>query len=232
MKIGYARVSTHEQNLDLQLDALKAAGCERIFEDKVSGSKAERPGLETAKMALRAGDTLVVWRLDRLGRSLKHLIEVVTEFSDMGVGFQSLTENLDTTTNGGRLLFHVFGALAEFERGIIQERTKAGLSAARARGRVGGRPKKLTDKEIAKARRLLSDPEQKVTDVAKYLRVSRATLYRALKESDAASSTGKSGRPVSRSNRNRWPIFVIWAAASIRRNPRRTVTSTGGHGRS
>lgn len=181
MRIGYARVSTHEQSLDLQLDALRQAGCERIFEDRISGATSERPGWEQVKLALREGDTLVVWRLDRLGRSLKHLIEVVTEMSDQGVGFQSLTENLDTTTNGGRLLFHVFGALAEFERGIIRERTLAGLESARARGRKGGRPRKLTPQKLAKAQRLLSDPEQTVSEVADYLGVGRSTLYRALK---------------------------------------------------
>jgi DNA invertase Pin-like site-specific DNA recombinase len=140
MLIGYARISTHEQNLDLQEDALKAAGCKKVYTDKTGGAKSERPGLEKALADARPGDTLVVWKLDRLGRSLKHLIETVTDLSHRGVGFKSLQENIDTTTSGGKLVFHVFGALAEFERDIIRERTLAGLAAARARGRKGGRP--------------------------------------------------------------------------------------------
>src|SRR3954467_3250206 len=140
MRIGYARVSTLDQNLDLQEDALKAAGCEKIYTDKAGGTRAERPGLERALADLRAGDRLVVWKLDRLGRSLRHLIETVTALRDRGVGFQSVQEAIDTTTSGGKLIFHVFGALAEFERDIIRERTLAGLAAARARGREGGPP--------------------------------------------------------------------------------------------
>ena len=139
MKVGYARVSTHEQNLDLQEDALKEAGCERIYRDRVSGAASDRPGLQNALDYVREGDTLVVWRTDRLGRSLKHLIETVTTLEERGVGFQSVQESIDTTTSGGRLVFHIFGALAEFERNLIQERTRAGLAAARARGRKGGR---------------------------------------------------------------------------------------------
>lgn len=181
MIIGYARVSTQDQNLELQLDALERAGCERIFEDHVSGASTERPGWTQAKAALRKGDTLVVWRLDRLGRSLKHLIETVTELDDRGIGFKSVQENLDTTTSGGRLVFHIFGALAEFERELIRERTKAGLEAARARGRLGGRPRKLDARKLATARRLLEDPDQRVGDVAAALGVSRSTLYRSLK---------------------------------------------------
>ena len=150
MKIGYARVSTIEQNLDLQRDALKAAGCGKIIEDTVSGGKAKRDGLERVRELLRQGDVLAVWRLDRLGRTLKHLIELMAELEGQGIGFQSTTEAIDTTTPGGKLVFHIFAALAEFERNIIRERTRAGLEAARARGRKGGRPE-LDDKKRAMA---------------------------------------------------------------------------------
>lgn len=143
MIVGYARVSTADQNLELQRDALTKAGCERVFEDHASGAATDRPGWARARDALREGDTLVVWRLDRLGRSLKHLIDTVAELGDEGVAFRSLQENLDTGSTGGRLVFHIFGALAEFERELIRERTLAGLAAARARGRMGGRPRKL-----------------------------------------------------------------------------------------
>lgn len=181
MKIGYARVSTHDQNLDLQKDALLKAGCERIFEDHISGGSTERPGLSRAMDALRPGDTLVVWRLDRLGRSLKHLIDTVTDLEEQGIGFKSVNESLDTTTHGGKLVFHIFGALAEFERSLIQERTRSGLAAARARGRLGGRPKKVSKQKLAMAKKMLEDRDQSVTNVAEVLGVSRATLYRHLK---------------------------------------------------
>lgn len=189
MKIGYARVSTHDQNLDLQKDALSKAGCERIYEDHISGGATERLGLSRAMEALRPGDTLVVWRLDRLGRSLKHLIDTVNALEQEGVGFQSVTESLDTTTNGGKLVFHIFGALAEFERSLIQERTRSGLEAARARGRLGGRPKKMTPRKVAMAKKMLEDPHQSVMNVADVLGVSRATLYRYLKNAENASSS-------------------------------------------
>src|SRR5437588_4732371 len=140
MQIGYARISTGEQTLDLQRDALERAGCEKLFTDTASGAKTERPGLSKALEQLRSGDTLVVWRLDRLGRSLRHLIDTLLELDSHGVGFKSLTESIDTTTPGGKLIFHIFGALAEFERDLIRERTNAGMAAARARGRLGGRP--------------------------------------------------------------------------------------------
>ena len=145
MKIGYARVSSDDQNLDLQRDALNKAGCERVYEEKESGARADRPQLQRLMEALRSGDTLVVWRLDRLGRSLKHLVETVETLEAAGVGFQSTTEAIDTTTSGGKLVFHIFAALAEFERTLIRERTRAGLTAARARGRQGGRPKVLSE---------------------------------------------------------------------------------------
>ena len=151
MLIGYARVSTTDQTLDLQKDALQQAGCTKIFTDTASGAKAERTGLDEALNYVRAGDTLVVWRLDRLGRSLNHLIETITGLNNRHIGFKSITENIDTTTSGGKLIFHIFGALAEFERDIIRERTQAGLTAARARGRKGGRPKSLTPKKAQMA---------------------------------------------------------------------------------
>jgi len=179
--IGYARVSTAEQNLELQRDALTKAGCEKIYEDRTSGASTDRPGWSQAQAALRQGDTLVAWRLDRLGRSLKHLIDTIGELNDAGVAFKSLTESLDTSSTGGKLVFHIFGALAEFERELIRERTLAGLAAARARGRKGGRPRALDAKKIATAKRLLEDPNQSVTEVAEILGVARSTLYRALK---------------------------------------------------
>ncbi|OPY62253.1 MAG: DNA-invertase hin [Pelotomaculum sp. PtaU1.Bin065] len=184
MNIGYARVSTQDQNLDLQLDDLKKAGCEKFFTDVMSGAKSKRDGLEEAINFLREGDTLVVWKLDRLGRSLKHLIEVVTSFNDRKIGFRSLKENIDTTTSGGKLIFHIFGALAEFEREIIRERTCAGLAAARARGRTGGRKRVMDDQKVAMAMSLINNniPPNKVCET---LGVSRATLYRYLKEKNS-----------------------------------------------
>ena len=180
MLIGYARVSTQDQTLDLQTDALKGAGCGQIFTDTTSGAKSERPGLHNAMSHLRAGDTLVVWRLDRLGRTLKHLIATITDLSDNGIGFKSLQENMDTTTSGGKLIFHIFGALAEFEREIIRERTNAGLQAARARGRLGGRPKIQTvdPKKIALARKLYEDGNMPVQEICDTLHIGKATLYR------------------------------------------------------
>lgn len=184
MKIGYARVSTEDQNLDLQLRALTEAGCERLFQDRgVSGIARRRPQLDRALAALEDGDVLVVWKLDRLGRSLSHLIEIVQSLRGVGVGFCSLTEAIDTTSASGRLIFHFMGALAEFERSLISERTRAGLLAARARGQALGRPKKLTPEQIAHARLLLEDKNAGPKAVARSLRVSRTTLYRALRES-------------------------------------------------
>ncbi len=181
MEIGYARVSTLVQTLDLQTDALLHASCEQIFTDTASGAKAERKGLADALSHLRAGDTLVVWRLDRLGRTLPHLIETVEDLKARGIGFKSLTESIDTTTSAGQLIFHLFGALAEFERNLIRERTQAGLAAARARGRVGGRRPLLDAKQIAQARTLYADPSNSIDDICRTLKVSRTTLWRALK---------------------------------------------------
>ena len=184
MLIGYTRVSTSEQTLHLQKDALEKLGCVKIFSDVVSGAKAERKGLEDALAYVREGDTLVVWRLDRLGRSLKHLIETITRLNNRKIGFKSITENVDTTTSGGKLIFHIFGALAEFERDIIRERTKAGLSAARARGRLGGRPKAQTlntSKKVALAQSLYDNKNNTIEEICKTLHISRATLYRYIK---------------------------------------------------
>jgi DNA invertase Pin-like site-specific DNA recombinase len=165
------------------MDALRQSGCGRVFEETASGTKAERPVLNDLLGYLRPGDTLVVWRLDRLGRSLQHLIETVAALADRGIGFKSLTEQIDTTAPGGKLVFHVFGALAEFERDLIRERTHAGLAAARARGRTGGRPKKLADpKQLALARALYDGGQADVATICRTLGVSRATLYRYLKD--------------------------------------------------
>src|SRR5919112_3559820 len=198
MQIGYARVSTDEQTLDLQLDALNAAGCAQIFTDRVSAAKSERPGLTNALGHLRDGDTLVVWRLDRLGRSLPHLIETVTTLAGRGVGFKSLTESIDTTNTGGRLIFHIFGALAEFERDLIRERTQAGLKAARARGRKGGHPrvKTLSDpKQLAVAKRLNAAKQTPVGDLCRMFKVSRATFYRYMTDGDSSDGLTPTVRP-------------------------------------
>jgi DNA invertase Pin-like site-specific DNA recombinase len=192
MILGYARVSTEDQTLALQQDALQAAGCSRIFTDTVSGAKAERPGLTEALDHLREGDTLVVWRLDRLGRSLANLIELMTLLEERKVGFRSLTEQIDTTTSGGKLIFHIFGALAEFERNLIRERTMAGLRAARARGRQGGRPRSLESNKVAMAQRLYDDRNNSIRDICQTLGISRATLYRYIKPR-AASDTSAEG---------------------------------------
>jgi DNA invertase Pin-like site-specific DNA recombinase len=180
MLIGYARVSTHEQTLNLQRDALEKAGCNKIFTDTASGAKAERKGLDEALAYVRSGDTLVVWRLDRLGRSLPHLITTMTDLEQQGIGFKSLTENIDTTTSGGKLIFHIFGALAEFERNLIRERTTAGLTAARARGRRGGRHKALTGRKLTIAQDLY-DRRHPIQEILQTLKISRATLYRSIK---------------------------------------------------
>ncbi|KYO54173.1 recombinase family protein [Tistrella mobilis] len=180
MNIGYARVSTAEQNLTLQTDALSAVGCERIFVETASGVQRDRPELLKALDYMRPGDTLVVWKLDRLARSMRQLIETVELLQSKGIGFRSLTEAIDTTTAGGMLVFHVFAALAQFERAMIRERTRAGLEAARARGRKGGRRPKLSEDKLRMARTLLRDPDIGVAAVANQLGVSPATLYRHL----------------------------------------------------
>ena len=178
--LGYARVSTSEQNASLQLDALRSAGCIKVFTDKASGSLDRRPQLDRLLDQLRPGDTIVVWRLDRLGRALKHLIHVVEDLAEMKVGFRSLTEGMDTTTSGGKLVFSIFGALAEFERSLIRERTMAGLAAARSRGRVGGRPPVMTPEKIKVARDLYRARDLTVEEIAKTIGVSRKTVYRHL----------------------------------------------------
>jgi len=178
MLIGYARVSTLDQTLALQQDALTAAGCEQLYTDIVSGSVTTRPGLTQALSHLRAGDTLVVWRLDRLGRSLPHLIETVRRLQEQGVGFRSLQEQIDTTTSGGKLVFHVFGALAEFERDLIRERTHAGLQAARVRGRLFGRPKVLSPQQVKQLQSLAKDEGNTVGEICQTLGISRSTYYR------------------------------------------------------
>lgn len=180
--IGYARVSTADQNTAMQIDALKQAGCDRIFEDQASGAKTERPGLTEAVRYVREGDTLVVWKLDRLGRSMQHLLEIITELEGRGVGFRSITENIDTTTPGGRLIFHLFGALAQFERDLIRERTHAGLRAAKDRGRTGGRKAAVTPEKLDKARAFLQ-AGLNVREAATRLKVGKTALYKALSES-------------------------------------------------
>jgi DNA invertase Pin-like site-specific DNA recombinase len=186
--VGYARVSTPEQSLDLQRDALVKAGCERVFEDVASGAQAERPGLAAALAFLRPGDTLAVWKLDRLGRSLPHLIEAVTALRERQIGFRSLQESLDTTTSGGKLVFHVFAALAEFERDLIRERTRAGLAAARARGRRGGRPRVMDARKVAMAVALYREATHSPQEICAALRISKTTLYRYLAAARAEPS--------------------------------------------
>lgn len=178
--IGYARVSTSDQDPALQLDALATAGCARVFVEEASGAKADRPELARAVDYARPGDVLTVWRLDRLGRSLPHLVETVGTLEARGVGFKSLTEAIDTTSPTGRLLFHLMAAIGQFERDLIRERTHAGLAAARARGRIGGRPRAMSSQQSNVARQLHAAGELSVTEIAKMLDVSRATIYRSL----------------------------------------------------
>lgn len=186
--VGYARVSTQDQKQELQTDALQKSGCEKIYKEKASGAQRERPALNAALEYLREGDTLVVWKLDRLARSLRQLIETVELLENRNIGFRSLTENIDTTTPSGKLVFHVFGALSEFERSIIRERTKAGLLAAKARGRTGGRPPSLNENDIKVAKTLLSDNAITAKEVADRIGVSVSTLYKYLPKAKTHSS--------------------------------------------
>jgi DNA invertase Pin-like site-specific DNA recombinase len=178
--LGYARVSTTDQQPHLQVDALTAAGCYRVFTETASGARSDRPILDQVLDQLHPGDTLVVWKLDRLGRSLRHLVDTVTKLAERGIGFCSLQEAIDTTTSGGKLVFHVFAALAEFERDLVRERTSAGLAAARARGRRGGRPSVLTGHKLQVAREMHASGRYTVAAIAKALGVSRASIYRHL----------------------------------------------------
>ena len=189
MAFGYARVSTAQQDEALQRDALKAAGVDRVYVDHASGATDSRPALDDMLGQLRPGDTVVIWRLDRLGRSLRHLIDLVAELEERGVGLRSLTESIDTSTPGGKLIFHLFGALAEFERGLVRERTQAGLAAARARGRVGGRPTVWSPEKLQAAKAMYSSGEHDVAAIARVLGVSRASVYRGLARRDGSSLT-------------------------------------------
>ena len=187
MKIGYARVSTKDQSLNLQKDALEKAGCRKIYSEQISGTKTDRANLDEMIEHVRQGDIIVVWKLDRLGRSLRDLINLISKFQDLGVEFKSLQDNIDTTTPTGKLTFHLFAALAEFERDIISERTKAGLESARARGRRGGRPKGLSKKAMDKARlaeSLYNEKNNSIQEICEYLSVSKPTLYRYLRSRD------------------------------------------------
>jgi DNA invertase Pin-like site-specific DNA recombinase len=196
--LGYARVSTADQNPDLQLDALKAVGCYRLFVDTASGALDDRPELARVLDQLRPGDTLVVWKLDRLGRSLRHLIDTVAELQRREVGFRSLQEHIDTTSPGGKLVFHLFGALAEFERDLIRQRTLAGLAAARARGRAGGRPPSMTPTKIALARQMYETQQHSLAEIAKTLGVSRASIYRHLEHKPAGTERRRTTRTRTR----------------------------------
>ena len=192
MKIGYARVSTKDQNLDLQIDALQKHGCEKIYTETISGAKLERPKLQDMLANVRKGDVIVVWKLDRLGRSLKDLIQIIGRLVEQEVGFKSLNDNIDTTTSQGRLIFNIFASLAEFERDLISERTLAGLSAARARGRFGGRPKGLSTKAIATAcaaETLYKERKLSTKQIAKQLGISKNTLYSYLRYRNVPIST-------------------------------------------
>ncbi|MCP3668895.1 MAG: recombinase family protein [Gammaproteobacteria bacterium] len=183
MLIGYVRASTADQHLRMQEDALRDGGCEEIYRDIASGAKTDRPGLDDALGRLRPGDTLVVWKLDRLGRSIQHLIQTIQTLDEQGVGFKSLQENMDTATSGGKLIFHIFSALAEFERDLIKERTQAGLKAARARGRLGGRPPLLSGRQVNRMIELYDEGKSTVNEICKIFDISRPSFYNYLKKS-------------------------------------------------
>ena len=180
MLIGYARVSTIDQNLELQIDELKKIGCEKIFSEKVTGTKANRPELNELKKILRKGDTIVVWKLDRLGRGMRHLINLMQELEDAQIGFKSITEGIDTTTTTGKLIFHIFASLAEFERALIVERTQAGLKAGRARGRIGGRPKLMTKSQIELMQKMHADKTVTIKSILETFKINRSMMYRYL----------------------------------------------------
>ena len=206
MLVGYARVSTRDQTHALQLDALSKAGCERIFEETASGAQRDRPQLAAALDYVRKGDAIVVWKLDRLSRSIKQLIETVEHLERREIGFRSLTEQIDTTTAGGRLIFHIFGALAEFERSIIRERSRAGLEAARARGRIGGRPRALSPTDLIAAKAMLTNRDITVAEVARRLSVSRdaaPNVQKRVRARPNASSIARRRRAAQRQLRNR-----------------------------
>lgn len=191
MKIGYARVSTEDQSLDLQIDALKQAGCETIYQEKISGKSVARPELEACLKALRTDDTLMVWSLDRLGRSVSNLIEIVNSLGKKGICFESIKQNIETRSAGGQLVFHIFASLAEYERSQIKERTLAGLQAARKRGRTGGRPFKMTKDDIIQAATLMDNPNIPISEIMKRFKVGKTTLYRNV---NAYRETQKKGK--------------------------------------
>lgn len=197
MKIGYARISTADQHLRMQEDALKSAGCEEIYSDVISGVKSQRPGLDKALNYAREGDTIVVWKLDRLGRSIQNLIQTITLLMDRKIGFKSLQENIDTSTSSGKLIFHIFSALAEFERDVIQERTQAGLKAARARGKIGGRPPLLDTRQINRMIEMYDEQKNTVAEICKIYNISRPSFYNYLNnrklELAKAPINGKAG---------------------------------------
>ena len=202
MLIGYARVSTKDQNIDTQRDALESAGCEKIFTDTASGSIKDRDGLERAMESLRHGDTLAVWKLDRLGRSLSHLVQFMSDLEDQGIGFRSLRESIDTTSGVGKLVFHLFASLAEFERDLIRERTQAGLASARARGRMGGRPKALSPEQLAQARAMHADKDITIKEICATLGIGKTTLYRHLALHRAGMFATAQGGTVKELNSN------------------------------
>lgn len=183
MLVGYARVSTQDQKLDMQIDALKKAGCEKIFSEKLTGTRSDRPEYQALKAFVRTNgeDTVVVYKLDRLGRSLRHLIQEMQYFRESNIGFKSIQENIDTTTSGGKLFFHIFAAMAEFERDVIIERTKTGLEAARARGRLGGRPKKVSASQLEMMKRLYADKNNNIGDICNSFKISKSSLYRLVR---------------------------------------------------